>query len=810
MQKIQLFLISLFSATITFASAQDLRLWYDKPAVTWEEAIPLGNARLGAMVYGIPSREEIQLNEETIWAGSPHNNDNPNALNTLLKVQKLIFERKNKEAERLINDSFFGGPHGMPYQTAGSLIVNFEGHKNFENYYRDLDLDRAVSTVRYTVNNIDYQREVFSSFSDDVIIMRLTSSKKESISFELSYQNPSLHVVSQKDNKLVLRGKGGDHEGIPGKIVYEIQTEVKNRGGIVEVHEDRITVTNATEAIIYLSIGTNFKDYKTLGQDPSEIATKLLNSAITKSYKKSVKDHSKIFTQQFHRFKLNLGEQEQSKTLTTTERIVSFAENQDPSMVTLLTQFGRYLLISSSQPGRQPANLQGIWNNSTHPAWDSKYTININTEMNYWPAEITNLTETHEPLFKMLEELSHTGKQTAKTMYNADGWVAHHNTDLWRIAGPVDFAAAGMWPTGGAWLCQHLWEHYLFTGDKVFLKKYFPVLKGASDFFISTLVKYPNSEWLVVSPSVSPEQGPITAGTTMDNQLVFDLLTKTAEANDLLGNDQQYSQKLREVADKIPPMHIGKHLQLQEWLEDIDDPKNEHRHVSHLYGLYPGSQISPYRTPELFQAAKQSLIYRGDQATGWSIGWKINLWARLLDGNHAYKIIQNMLTLAGKRGDFNGRTYPNLFTAHPPFQIDGNFGLTAGVTEMLLQSHDNAVHILPALPKNWKDGSVSGIMARGGFEVSMKWKNGEVTEVKVLSTIGGNLRLRSYTPLAGKKLTKAIGDNSNQLLQPGITVKHIVSDEIVLDSNPLLTEVFEYDLPTQAGKIYKFKADTSY
>ena len=473
-------------------------------------------------------------------------------------------------------------------------------------------------------------------------------------------------------------------------------------------------------------------------------------------------------------------------------------------MVTLLSQFGRYLLISSSQPGGQPANLQGIWCNSMQPAWDSKYTININTEMNYWPAEVTNLPETHEPLFKMLKELSVSGQETASKLYGADGWVAHHNTDLWRVTSPIDFAAAGMWPTGGAWLCQHLWEHYLFTGDKKFLKEIYPVLKGSADFFMSSLIEHPKYGWMVVSPSVSPEQGPITAGCTMDNQLVFDILTRTAEANQILNGNKEYRTDLLTMAAKLPPMQIGKYSQLQEWLEDVDDPKNEHRHVSHLYGLYPGNQISPYSTPELFEGARNSLNYRGDMATGWSIGWKVNLWARLLDGNHAYKIIKNMLTLAG-RDNRDGRTYPNLFTAHPPFQIDGNFGLTAGVAEMLLQSHDGAVHILPALPDNWKEGSVNGIMARGGFEISMEWKERKVAEVTVHSRLGGNLRLRTYTRLLGENMVKAEGENPNNFFKPVNTASPIISDKATL-KGVSLTEVFEYDIPTRAGKTYKFIA----
>lgn len=783
--------------------AQDMKLRYDKPANVWEEALPLGNSRLGAMVYGTPQKEEIQLNEETIWGGGPYRNDNPQASTALADVRQLIFEGKNNEADGLINKAFFTKTHGMPYQTAGSLILNFPEHEHYQKYYRELDINRAVATTRYSCNGVEYTRETISSFADDVIIMKISSSEKGALNFNAEYVNPSQYKIFKKNNVLVLESRGADHEGVKGEIIYQIQSLAKNVDGKVDIVDNKIQVTGATTVILYISIGTNFIDYKTVGANHAEKARKKLEDASSKNYVSALKQHENIYGKQFNRLRLDLGKLPNTSTLTTPQRIVNFQKDQDPAMVSLLFQFGRYLLICSSQPGGQPANLQGIWSNSLYPAWDSKYTININTEMNYWPAEVTNLTETHEPLFQMLKGLSESGQATANTLYGAQGWVAHHNTDLWRVTSPIDFATAGMWPTGGAWLCQHLWEHYLYTGDKSFLKDAYPILKGSADFFMTSLVQEPQTGWMVVSPSVSPEHGPISAGCTMDNQIVFDILTRTAEATRVLELDNSYREALLAMAKKLPPMQVGKYSQLQEWMNDRDDPKSEHRHVSHLYGLYPGNQITPYTSLKLFEAARNSLNYRGDMATGWSIGWKINLWARLLDGNHAYKIIKNMLTIANNDNK-DGRTYPNMFTAHPPFQIDGNFGLTAGIAEMLIQSHDGAVQLLPALPDVWKNGEVSGIVARGGFVIDMKWKNGEISDVKVLSKIGGNLRLRSYNQLKGKSMKEAKGENPNVLLAAAEITTPLISNQASLNGIEL-KQIYEYDIPTEKGKTYVFK-----
>lgn len=826
------------------ADDQDLTLWYDRPASAWEEALPLGNGKTGAMVFGGTTREQYQLNNNTLWSGYPDPGNNPNAAKYLPLVRRAVEKGDYSLAEKYWKK--MQGPYSARYLHMGSLFLDFpDAFRHATNYRRSLDLNTATTTVSFDVNKIRYTRESFISYPDKVLVIRITANKRKRVDLH-AWLNSRLRykTTTTSPDKIVLKGKAPMHvahrstealqivydESENGEgMTFEIQAKVKADGGTITRTDSSFQISGANTVTLYLTDATSFNGFDKSpglqGKNPSVEVSENLDAATRKNFDEVRSSHVLDHQNLFSRVKLNLGNDPTAETLPTGQRMIRFnGGGNDPQLQTLYYQFGRYLLIACSRPGSPPANLQGMWNDHVQPPWGSAYTTNINTEMNYWLAENTNLAECQEPLFDFIGQLAINGQETARINYGIEkGWCAHHNSDIWAKTSPAggyewdprSQPRWACWPMSGAWFSTHLWEHYLYTGDKNFLSQQaWPVMKGAAEFLLSWIVEGPEG-YLVTNPSTSPENvftidsaaHQISMATTMDMAIIKELFDACIVASGIVGNEDAFRMQLTGAMERLYPYQIGRHGQLQEWFKDWDNPDDKHRHLSHLFGLHPGTHISPLRTPELASAAKQSLIHRGDVSTGWSMAWKINWWARLYDGNHAYKILKEGLTYidpqANKETMGGGGTYPNLFDAHPPFQIDGNFGATAGITEMLLQSHSGDIHLLPALPDVWREGSVSGIKGRGGYEIDIAWKNHQITRAVVHSTLGGNCRLRTSVPVKVLEVSyaEARGDNPNPLMRPDgapVYQKNTATTLLGLNTN----ETYTIDFETEEGKKY--------
>lgn len=754
----------------------DLKMWYRQPAEQWIEALPVGNGRLGAMVYGRLTEEIIQLNEDTIWSGGPYQPSEPEGPEELAEVRRLVFEGKFRKAEEIFGRIMNTAPRGhQKYQPLGILGLEFPGNGPVENYRRELDLDTAVAAVSYRRDGIEFRREIFVSPVDQVIVVRMTANAPGQITCRIGIagvhntppRDEFFTVEAAAPDTLILQGRTASYRGVEGRVRFQARVRVIPEGGTISAGESGISVNTADALNLLIPAATNFVSYKDISGDPEARVTAALAAAVGKSYDRLRADHVTEHRRLFRRVNIDLGTTARAE-LPTDERLQMFTDGSDPQLAALYFQFGRYLLISSSRPGTRPPHLQGIWNEDMNPSWDSKYTTNINLEMNYWPAEAANLAECVEPLVEMVEGLAETGRRTAKLHYGASGWVHHFNTDIWLPTAPMGGGRFGTWHTGGAWLCTHLWDHYLFGGDESFLHRIYPVLKDAAQFFLDTLVEHPQYAWLVTNPSNSPENNyriagnrttgfdhtTICAGPTMDMQIIRDLFDSCIQASGILGIDGDFSRTLRETRRRLAPMQVGRHGQLQEWLEDWDDPLHKHRHLSHLYGLYPSDQITLRGDPVAAAAARQSLLQRGDKNMGWSRGWKINLWARLEDGERAFQLLCSQLDLQfnelrqhDDEGYWKGGVYPNMFSCGPPRQVDGVFSGCSGIAEMLLQSHSEEIYLLPALPEAWSEGSVTGLRARSGFEVDMEWANGRLIQATIRSKLGRPCRVRAKTML---------------------------------------------------------------